>query len=112
MKIRLELYMRNELPEVLNRIAREHGKTGGFQENKPILFTRTVEWEAPPREGESVLVCEMAEPRSVLEVCWYLDGTVMILLDGLDADEIGEDEASALDILLETGWEVDLFWFE
>lgn len=36
----------------------------------------------------------------------------MILLDGLGADEIADDEATALDALLETGWEVDLFWFE
>ena len=108
--MRFEMSMRNELPEVLNHIAKLYGKECEFEESKPIWLRRQVDWEAIPREGEEVRISEIAESRTVEQVEWDTEGTAIIRLGDFDADEVG-NEFQALEMLLEIGWEVDLSEF-
>jgi hypothetical protein len=99
--------IRDQLPEVLNEIARHYGKESHFEETQPIWLLREAEWDSCPRQGDQVRIVDIADLRFVEEIQWGSSGVPTVILEDFDTDEIG-DEGAALELLLALGWEVDL----
>jgi hypothetical protein len=106
-KIAFTMSLRDELPHLLNAIARRYGEPEDYEETRPIDLLRQVDWPAPPREGESVWIIEDAGPRTVQDVQWDMEtGEVRRSLDDLDTDDVGEPRV--VEFLLDHGWQVDV----
>lgn len=107
MRITFTMSVRDELPDLLNQIARQHGEPETYEVTMPIDLMLQIEWPSAPREGESVSVIDVASPRTVESVTWDIEsGEVRVALEELDTDEAGR-EAAVVQLLLDRGWTVD-----
>jgi hypothetical protein len=108
MRITFKMSVRDELPDLLNELAQEHGAREEYTVSRPIDIMRQVEWPTPPRRGEYVWIADDAAPRTVQEVHWDLEtGEIRVSLDELDTDEMGE-EGRVVEFLLDRGWQIDI----
>jgi hypothetical protein len=108
LKIRLEMFTRDMLPESINIGYERAGLPVRAETNEDIWMFREVDWQAVPREGEEVDVgVADTDPVMVKTVHWRSDGVPLVWLEDFDADQIG-DESEAIESLLEAGWQIEV----
>jgi hypothetical protein len=107
-KIRLEMFARDMLPESINIGYERAGLPVRAETNEDIWMFREVDWPALPREGEEVDVgVAYTDPVIVKRVHWRSDGLPAVWLEDFDTDQVG-DESKAIESLLGAGWQIEV----
>lgn len=108
MKIIFRMAVRNMLPEAFNKGAQKAGRPLSAEEHRNIQLRKVVDWSAVPRKGDQVWVLPDADHREIESITWGVNGVVEVWLQALDTDEVADEEAVAVEELLEAWWEIDI----
>jgi hypothetical protein len=108
MQIIFRMAVRNMMPEVINRAAEISGRPVSAEEHRDIHLKKVSESSGPPSKTEEIFVLPTADPIRIESLTRHENGTVDVWLEDFDTDEVADEEAVAVELLLAASWEIDL----